>query len=155
MELFPSAILARNAATDFGTPGKLSQRNFCAKNGANGRGERGAGHLKAIVWTLILASLIYVAVKVIPILVNEYEFRDGLQTIAQFASVNRQPNDKLRDSILKEAQKDDVPIQSEDIKVEGAGGNVRINIDYSVTVDLGVYKWTLNFNPSVSNNALF
>lgn len=47
------------------------------------------------------------------------------------------------------------PIQSEDIKVEGAGGNVRINIDYSVTVDLGVYKWTLNFHPSVSNNALF
>lgn len=71
------------------------------------QGERGSGHLKAIVWTLILASLIYVAVKVIPITVNEYEFRDGLQTIAQFASVNRQPNDKLRDSILKEAQKDD------------------------------------------------
>jgi hypothetical protein len=28
-------------------------------------------------------------------------------------------------------------------------------VDYSVTVDLHVYQWTLNFHPTVTNNALF
>jgi len=118
-------------------------------------GERGAGHLKAIVWTLILASLVYVAFKMTPPMVNEYEFQDGMQTIARFASVNRDSNEKVRDAIMKEAKKDDVPVKADDIKIVGNAGNVVINADYSVTVDLSVYQWTLNFHPKVTNDALF
>lgn len=78
-----------------------------------------------------------------------------MQTIARFASVNRDSNQKIRDAILKEAQKDDVPVQADDLKIEGEGGNIRISADYSVTADLGVYQWTLNFHPKVKNDALF
>ena len=46
-------------------------------------------------------------------------------------------------------------MEAEDIKVEGNAGNIHINVDYSVTVDLRVYQWTLNFHPAVSNDALF
>jgi hypothetical protein len=88
-------------------------------------------------------------------LINEYEFQDGMQTIARFASVNRDTNEKVRDAILKEAQKDDVPIKADDIKIVGNAGNVVINANYSVTVDLSVYQWTLNFHPKVTNDALF
>jgi hypothetical protein len=118
-------------------------------------GERGAGRLKAIVWTLILAACVYVSVRVIPIYVNEYEFQDGMQTIARFATVNRQGVDQIRDATLKEAEKGDLPVRKEDIKVRAVNGNVSINVDYSVTVDLHVYQWTLNFHPTVINNALF
>ena len=69
--------------------------------------------------------------------------------------MNRQTPEQIRGAVLKEAQKDDLPIGAEDIKVEAVNGNVKINADYSVTVDLGVYQWTLNFHPSVSNAALF
>jgi len=117
--------------------------------------ERGAGHIKAIIFTLILASLIYVAFKVGPPMINEYQFQDGLQDIARFASVNRNSNEKIRDAILKEAKKDDVPVQAEDLKIEADGGNIRISADYSVTADLGVYQWTLNFHPAAKNDALF
>ena len=117
--------------------------------------EKGAGKLKAIFWTLLLAAFVYVSVKVIPALVNEYEFQDGIQTIARFATMNRQTPEQIREAVLKEAQKDDLAISAEDIKVEAVNGNVKINVDYSVTVDLSVYQWTLNFHPSVSNNALF
>jgi cell division protein FtsL len=117
--------------------------------------EKGAGKLKAIFWTLLLAAFIYVSVKVIPALVNEYQFQDGIQTIARFATMNRQTPDQIREAVLKEAQKDNLAIGAEDIKVEATNGNVKINADYSVVVDLAVYQWTLNFHPSVSNNALF
>jgi hypothetical protein len=38
--------------------------------------------------------------------------------------------------------------------VVSTSGNVHINVDYSVTVDLKVYQWTLNFHPAVSNASL-
>ncbi len=91
----------------------------------------------------------------IPVLINEYEFQDSLQNIARFASVNRKTHEQVKQAVLEEAQKEDLPVQAEDIKVEGTGGNVHINVDYSVTLDLKVYQWTLNFHPDATNLALF
>ena len=99
-------------------------------------------------------AFIYAAAMVIPVLINEYEFQDSLQNIARFASVNRRNNEQVKQAVLDEAQKEDLPVQAEDIKVEGNAGNIHINVDYSITVDLKVYQWTLNFHPAASNAAL-
>ena len=99
-------------------------------------------------------AFIYVAAITLPVLVNEYQFQDSLQEIARFASVNRRTNDQVQKAVLEEAQKEDLPVQAEDIKVTGSGGNVHINVDYSVTIDLKVYQWTLNFHPTASNASL-
>jgi hypothetical protein len=117
-------------------------------------GEGGKGNLKAIIWTLILAAFIYVAAMVLPVLVNEYQFQDSLQDIARFATVNRRTPEQIRQAVLDVAAKQDLPVQADDIKVEGTGYNVRIAVDYSVTVDLKVYQWTLNFHPAAANAAL-
>ncbi len=117
--------------------------------------QRGAGRLKAIIWLVILVAAIYVGAKVIPILVNEYELTDGMKTIAQFATVNRQSPAQIQDAVMKEAQKDDVELNLQDVKAQSVNGNVQIEVNYSVTVDLAVYQWTLNFNPTSSNSALF
>jgi hypothetical protein len=116
--------------------------------------EQGAGRLKAILWTCAFAAFIYVAFKVVPVLVDNFEFQDGVQTIARFATATRQTPEQIRTAVLKEAQKDDVPIDSKDVKVDATSGNIKIHVDYSVTVDLTVYQWTLNFHPSVSNDSL-
>lgn len=117
-------------------------------------GEKGGGHLKAIVWTMILVAFIYAAAIILPVLINEYQFQDTLQDIARYASVNRKNNQQVRDAVLAEAQKEDLPVEAEDIRVEGSAGNIHINVDYSVTVDLKVVQWTLNFHPAASNAAL-
>lgn len=117
-------------------------------------GQRGEGRLKAIIWLAIVASAIYVGVLVIPILVSEYEFQDAMTSVARFATANRQSADEIRATLVKEAKSEDIPIKPEDIHVEAQAGNVRISVPYSVTVDLHVYQWTLNFDPSASNNAL-
>jgi hypothetical protein len=116
--------------------------------------ENGAGHIKAIVWTLILAAFIYVTAMTVPVLINEYQFQDSLDQIARFSSVGHKSNSDVEKAVLDEAQKEDLPIQAEDIKVAGTGGNVHINVDYSVTVDLKVYQLTLNFHPASSNSAI-
>jgi cell division protein FtsL len=131
---------------------------FCSVSGEAGpekrHPERGAGHLKAIIWTVVLVAFIYVAAMLLPVLINEYQFQDSLQNIARFASVNRRSNDQVKQAVLEEAQKEDLPVQADDIKVQGNAGNIQINVEYTVTVDLKVYQWTLNFHPAASNAAI-
>jgi hypothetical protein len=117
-------------------------------------GQRGGARVKATLWILALAIFVYVMVKVVPVLVDDFEFQDGVQTIARYATATRQSPEQIRAAILKEAEKDDVPIDAKDVKVQAVNGNVRINVDYSVTVDLAVYQWTLNFHPKISNDSL-
>ena len=117
-------------------------------------GQLGAGRLRAILWLLALGTFVFVMIKVVPILVNDFVFQDGMQTIARYATATRQNPDQIRADILKEARKDEVPVDEKDIKVEAMSGNVRIHVQYSVTVDLTVYQWTLNFHPAVSNDSL-
>ena len=121
---------------------------------AKHQGERGAGNAKAIIWTMILVAFIYSAAMMLPVLINEYQFQDSLQSIARFASVNRKNPDQIRAAVMEEAQKEDLPVQAEDVKVVSNAGNIRIDVDYSVTVDLKVYQWTLNFHPAASNASL-
>lgn len=123
--------------------------------GPKRNGEKGAGALKAIIWTLILTALAYASFKVIPILFAEYQFQDGMQTIARFATVNRRTPAQISAAVLDEAQKQELPVRPEDIKVDASSGNVHITVDYSVTVDLTVYQLTLNFHPASNNSALF
>ena len=118
------------------------------------RSQSGNSRLKAIAWTAILAAFVYVCIRVVPLYVNDFQFRDTMQSTARFASVNRQSPEDIRKNLLKEAEKADMPIRLEDIKVSNRGGRVDIEANYSVTVDLHVYQWTLRFHPTASNSAL-
>jgi len=118
------------------------------------RSQAGNSRLKAIVWTAILASFVYVCIRVVPLYFNDYQFRDTMQSTARFASVNRQSPDAIRKKLLQEAEKAEMPIRLEDIKVVSHGGRVDIEVNYNVTVDLHVYEWTLNFHPTASNSQL-
>jgi hypothetical protein len=125
-----------------------------AAKGDTRRGERGFCALKSLLWLAIMGSFIYVCIQAAPAFVNEYQFQDAMQTLARYASVNRQTADDIRLALLKEAFRDNIPLRPEDIRVTSNSGNVRIEAVYGVTVDLRVYKWTLNFHPSAANNSL-
>ena len=154
MALFPSPKLPGANASACGGR-RTSFHSFPGKYPANERqGERGGANFKAIIWTAILVAFIYVTAMVVPVLINEYQFQDGIQEIARFASVNRRTVDQIQKAVLDEAKKEDLPVEVDDIKVQANGGNIHINVDYSVTVDLKVYQWTLNFHPTANNASL-
>ncbi len=135
--------------------GKIVLRACAHATVADGRkGERGAGHLKAIVWTAILVAFIYVAAMTIPVLINNYQFQDSIEQIARFSSIGHKSNEEVKKAVLDEAQKEDLPIEAENIKVAGSNGNIHINVDYSVAIDLKVFQWTVTFHPAANNSAL-
>lgn len=112
------------------------------------KAQRGEGRAKAIVYTLIFVMAIYVAWKVVPAYVNEYQLKDKINEQARFAVVNRYSEDQIRDILYKTIEDLDIPAKREDIKVEHTNHGLLISVNYSVPVDLKFYKTELNFSPS-------
>jgi predicted membrane protein len=116
--------------------------------------QAGSSKVKALVWTGLLIAFVYICILVVPLYVADYQFRDQMESAAQFASVNRLSIDAIRQNLFKQAEQADMPLKLEDIKVVDHNGRIDIEANYSVTVDLHVYQWTLNFHPTASNSRL-
>lgn len=140
-----------------GDKGTLHRRSTVVHQGQHRKlaqsrsGERGAGKLKAIVVTVVIAFLILVAVRTVPPYVAEYQLSDKMDETARFAVVNGYNADQIRDTIYKEVQDLDIPVDKDDIKVEASRAKVTIRLDYIVPVDLLVYHAELHFTPSAEN----
>lgn len=119
-----------------------------------GRRERGAGRAKAIIYTAIFLIAVYAAFKIVPAYVSEYQLVDKMQEQARFAVVNRYTDEQIRENVYKVVQDLDIPAKREDIKVTATSAEVKISLDYTVPVDLLVYKTELHFSPSSENKAL-
>ena len=118
------------------------------------RRQRGEGRFKAIAFTVIVVFGVYVAYKLIPPYMAEYQLADRMQEEARFAVVNRHGEEQIRDAIFKEAQSLEIPLAKEDIKVLASASLVKISVDYTVPVDLMVYKMELHFTPSSENKSI-
>jgi hypothetical protein len=116
--------------------------------------QRGGGTIKAILWTAILIYGAFVAYKILPAYVAEYQLQDKMQEQAKFAVVNRYPEEQIRDSIFKVIKDLEIPVKREDIKITATQDVVRIGCDYTVPVDLLVYQMNLHFTPTSENKNL-
>ncbi|MDP9338001.1 MAG: hypothetical protein M3P45_03935 [Acidobacteriota bacterium] len=116
--------------------------------------ERGAGRFKAILTLVILVLGIYVAIKLVPPYVAEYQLSDKIQEQARFAIVNRYTEEQIRENVYKVIQDLEIPAKKQDIKIVANERFVQISLDYLVPVDLLSYHVDLHFTPSSENKAL-
>jgi hypothetical protein len=119
------------------------------------RSQRGAGKLKAIIYTVILVVGVFMAFKIVPPYVANYQLKDKMSEQARFAVVNRYSDDQVRDVIYKTVQDLDIPAKREDIKVEHTSHGLRISLDYTAPVDFMVYQTDWNFATSVDAADIF
>jgi hypothetical protein len=110
--------------------------------------QRGGGTLKAIVYFAILIVAVFVAIKIVPAYVAEYQLKDKIAEQARFAVVNRYSDDQIKDNIFRTIQDLDIPAKREDVKVASTNQGIQISVNYSVPVDFVVYQTDLNFSPS-------
>jgi hypothetical protein len=122
---------------------------------ASRNSQRGEGRLKAISFTVLLVLGIYVAFKLVPIYVAEYQLTDKLSEEARYGVVNRFTEDRIKDDIMKEVGELEIPVKREDIRVSSTMQVVKIAVDYTVPVDLLLYHLDIHFTPSSENKALF
>jgi hypothetical protein len=130
-----------------GTPELISMRH-------RSRSQRGEGKMRAIVFTVVLVLAIFLAFKLVPPYVSEYQLQDKMQEQARFGIVNRYSEEQVRDNVFKVVQDLELPIKREDIKVSVTLATVKISLEYTVPVDLLFYSTELHFSPSSENKSL-
>ncbi len=111
------------------------------------RSQRGEGKLKAIIYTVILVTAVFLAIKLVPPYVAEYQLQDKMNEQAKFAIVNHYTEDQIRDILFKVIQDLDIPATRDDIKMANTNHGISISVSYSVPVDFLVYKTDLTFSP--------
>jgi len=112
------------------------------------RSQRGEGKLKAIIYTVILVTAVFLAVKLVPLYVAEYQLQDKMNEQAKFAIVNHYTEDQIRDILMKVIQDLDIPAKRDDIKLTSTNHGVSVSVSYTVPVDFLVYKTNITFTPT-------
>jgi hypothetical protein len=130
------------------------EHNHAGRWSTTRQGERGAGKLKAILYTVIIVLIVYSAFKIVPVYIQDYQLSDKMQETARFAVVNRYNEEQIRDTIFKEIQSLEIPAKREDIKVSSSQSVVKISVDYTVPVDLFFYHMDIHFTPSSENKSI-
>ena len=124
------------------------------RSAVSSRSQRGGGTIKAILWSAILIYGAFVAYKILPAYVAEYQLADKMQEQARFSVVNHYSDEQVRDNIFKVVKDLEIPVKREEIKVVANQDVVKISMDYTVPVDLLVYQLNLHFTPSSENKNL-
>ena len=119
-------------------------------------GERGSSKFNLIVTLLIMAAMVFGAIKIVPVYFANYQFQDSIESESRFALTGypKKGMDDVKDDIYKKAQELGIPIQRDAIQVVMGNGTVDIAVNYSVTIDLGVYQWTPQFHPHADNHSI-
>ena len=103
--------------------------------------------IKALLGLFIVGAFFYVAWRVVPPYLNDYEFQDSVAQIAHEATFNYQRTDQdVRDAVAKKASEFDIPVRSDQVHVTRNGPEVIISFDYAVHVDLPVRPLDLSFH---------
>jgi len=117
------------------------------------RSDSGEGFVKGIFTLAILALLVFVGVKAVPVYFDNYQLADYIRDRAIRASVERTAPDIIQNEVVRYAQNLGLPISRDNVRVTSGDLTVKIQIDYTVPVDLKFYTWNLHFAPSAENRA--
>jgi hypothetical protein len=110
--------------------------------------QRGEGRLRAFLYFAFLIIGVFVAFKIVPAYVANYQLKDKMTETAKFAIVNRYTPEQIRDNVYRTIQDLDIPAKREDVKVADTNHGIEVSVAYSVPVDFIVYKTDLNFDTS-------
>jgi len=115
--------------------------------------EHGGAGAKLFLMIVLLISMVFAGIKVLPAYIDNYQMQDAVESEARFAIGSRLALKDIRADILKKVKEIGIPATDEDIKVVTNQGVVQITIDYSVPIDLLVYKYIKDFHVHADNRS--
>ena len=112
--------------------------------------ERGEGRLGTLFALTLLAVMIYLGVKVVPVMVNTYAFRDFLEEEARFAAVRRDV-EEIKTRVWRKARELDLPIELKQIQTERSNSRYDIRVSYTIPIVTPVYTYVWRMDEQVSS----
>jgi len=114
------------------------------------RDEAGEGRMGTLFGVLVLCLFIYLGVKVIPVMINVYEFRDSIEEQARFAAMPHHDDDIVKNNILHKAHELDLPVGAKDVLVSRTSSRIDIKVKYTVPIATPVYTYNWSLDESLS-----
>jgi hypothetical protein len=112
--------------------------------------ERGEGRFGTLFALTLLAVMIYLGVKVVPVMINTYAFKDFIEEEARFAAVRRD-DDEIRTRVWQKARELDLPIELKQILTERSNTRFDIAVRYSIPIVTPVYTYVWELDEKVSS----
>ena len=105
--------------------------------------------LRSLFGLALVVGMIYTGWQVFPPYFNNFQFEEVMDDAARAASVpsSRLTDADIRQTVLKQAQNLDIPIQAEQIQVQRGRGEYMVWGEYTVHIDLPIYPFDLHFQP--------
>lgn len=109
------------------------------------RGERGEGRVGLLIALVVFGVAIFSGVKIIPVRIAAYEFRDTMRDQCRFAAINRD-DDAIRDKILAKAKELEIPLEKKNLRVERTKSEMIITARYEKPIDLKLTTYVYRFD---------
>lgn len=107
--------------------------------------QSGEGRTGFIITLAVVLVGIFVGLKVIPVRINAYQFRDTLRDEARYASAHR--NDaQVKERILDAAKGLEIPLEPKNVTIKRTRNEVVISARYEQPIDLKVTTYTYRFD---------
>ncbi len=101
------------------------------------RGERGEGRIGLILALAVVGVAIFVGVKIVPVRVNAYEFRDYVEQECRMAAI-RDTDATIMKRIMEKAEELELPLDPKNLKVRRTTNEVVVTASYVQPIDLKV-----------------
>jgi cell division protein FtsL len=105
------------------------------------RSQRGQINAGCFVALIIVAIVVVVAVKTVPVMIDVGDLQKEIETLAERASLSTYTNKKIHDKIWQKAQELDLPVAPEDIKVKRSSKYIHITVTYTVRIKYPFYTY--------------
>lgn len=110
--------------------------------------------LKSLIGLLVIMAAIYVAWQIFPPYYNNFQFQDEIESQARLNSYTTKSEQEIKDGLMKKARELEIPVTSEQVRVQRNGAELSISAEYSVHVDLPMYPLDLHFTPNSKNKKI-
>jgi len=107
--------------------------------------EKGEGRVGLMITLIIVGVAIFLGVKIIPVRIAAYEFRDVLREEARYGAV-RNSDVIVRKRILDKAAELEIPLDKKNLKVNRTPSKMVISATYEQPIDLKVTTYVYKFD---------
>ena len=99
----------------------------------------------------VLAALAGFAVLFTPIYIHNLQLQSFVADLTHGRDVSGEPDEALRDKVLKRAGELNLPIKADNVHIERTAEGLRIYVRYFVRVSLPFYTVDLHFYPGAGS----
>ena len=115
-------------------------------------GERGEGRLGLLVALALLGMGIFLGVKILPVRINAYEFKDFISEECRFGA-SKNTDAMIYKRIYEKARELEIPLEKKNLVLERTTSNLIIRARYEQPIDLKFTKYVFRFNETVQYQA--